>query len=98
MSDFLLQTSLIDGVRRTLLPVSYCGRMTFRGLLQPLQATSVQAHMCVTRPGTYALSGWRLETEVGEPGMEDGSWRVRHRYEQRAPADDKSSIVVSDLS
>ncbi|OJA16247.1 hypothetical protein AZE42_00079 [Rhizopogon vesiculosus] len=82
----------------TLLPASYCGRMAFRGLLQPLQSTSVQAQMCVTRPGTYALSGWRLETEVGEPDMEDGSWQVRHRYEQRAPADDKSSIVVSDLS
>lgn len=72
--------------------------MTFRGVLEPLRSTSVHAQMCVTRPGTYALSGWRLETEVGEPGMKDGSWQVRHRYEQTAPADDKSSIVVSDLS
>jgi hypothetical protein len=80
------------------LPAPYCGRTTFRGLLEPLQTTSVLAQLCATCPGTYALSGWRLETEVGEPGTEDGSWHVRHRYEQRAAADDSSSIVVSDLS
>ena len=60
MSDFLFQTSLTEGVRGTLLSASYCGRITFRGILQPLQWTYVHAHMCATRPGTYALSGWRF--------------------------------------
>lgn len=79
-------------------PAPYCGRMTFRGLLAPLQTTSVLAQLCATRPGTYVLSGWRLETEVGEPDTEGGLWQVRHHYEQRAVTDDSSSIVVSDLS
>lgn len=79
-------------------PAPYCGRTTFRGLLGPLQTTSVVAQLFATRPGTYALSGWRLETEVGEPNMEGGSWQVRHRYEQRATTDDSSSVVVSDIS
>ncbi|KAG0696034.1 hypothetical protein DFH29DRAFT_241390 [Suillus ampliporus] len=87
----------------TLLHAPYCGRMTFRGLLEPLQSTSVLAQLCTIHPGTihpgtYTLSGWRLETEVGEPGVEEGSGQVRHRYEQKAPADDESSIVISDLS
>ncbi|KAG2075048.1 hypothetical protein BDR04DRAFT_1006461 [Suillus decipiens] len=79
-------------------PAPYCGRTTFRGLLGPSQTTSVLAQLCATRPGTYALSGWQLETEVGEPNTEGGSWQVRHRYEQRATTDDSSSIVVSDIS
>ncbi|KAG1875607.1 ER-golgi trafficking TRAPP I complex 85 kDa subunit-domain-containing protein [Suillus subalutaceus] len=87
-----------DSVCRHHLPAPYCGRTTFRGLLEPLQTTSVLAQLCATCPGTYALSGWRLETEVGEPGTEDGLWQVRHRYEQRAAADNSSSIVISDLS
>ena len=94
----MAQMSFTNSVRRTSLPAAYCGRVTFRGALEPLQSMSVHAQMSVTRPGTYALSGWRLETEVGEPGMKDGVWRVRHRYEQSAPSDDKSSIVVSDHS
>jgi hypothetical protein len=80
------------------LPTPYCGRTTFRGLLKPSQTTSVLAQLCATRPGTYALSSWRLEAEVGEPNTKGGSWQIRHRYEQRATADDLSSIVVSDLS
>ncbi|KAG2369466.1 ER-golgi trafficking TRAPP I complex 85 kDa subunit-domain-containing protein [Suillus spraguei] len=79
-------------------PAPYCGRTTFRGLLGPLRTTSVVAQLFATRPGTYALSGWRLETEVGEPNMEGGSWQVRHRYEQRATTDESSSVVVSDIS
>ncbi|KAG0696032.1 ER-golgi trafficking TRAPP I complex 85 kDa subunit-domain-containing protein [Suillus ampliporus] len=97
-SRFILRLDPRQNSSSTLLHAPYCGRMTFRGLLEPLQSTSVLAQLCTTHPGTYAISGWRLETEVGEPRAEGDSWQVRHRYEQKAPADDESSIVVSDLS
>ncbi|KAF8078759.1 ER-golgi trafficking TRAPP I complex 85 kDa subunit-domain-containing protein [Lyophyllum atratum] len=49
-----------------LLPPPYTGRLTFRGTLDPLQTTTIQPDLWITRPGTYGLSGWSLETEVLE--------------------------------
>ncbi|KDQ30937.1 hypothetical protein PLEOSDRAFT_1027421, partial [Pleurotus ostreatus PC15] len=48
----------------TRMPPPYYGRMTFRGTLQPTEQRSVQARVCISRPGTYSLGGWHLETEV----------------------------------
>jgi len=43
-------------------------------------------------PGTYALSGWRLETEVLDKSV--GGDGVRHRYQEESPLG--YSITVSD--
>ncbi|KAJ7706314.1 ER-golgi trafficking TRAPP I complex 85 kDa subunit-domain-containing protein [Mycena rosella] len=78
-----------------LLPPAYTGRLTFRGALQPLESTKITPKIWVVCPGTYALSGWRLETEVLEPligGNDDV--RVRHRYQEESSLG--SSITVSD--
>ncbi|KAK1228620.1 hypothetical protein PQX77_008273 [Marasmius sp. AFHP31] len=74
-------------------PAPYMGRMSHRGVLAPLQNTSIEARLWITRPGSYALGGWRLETEV----LEDGEpLVVRHRYIQEpSPEQDLTRIIVS---
>ncbi|KII93831.1 hypothetical protein PLICRDRAFT_36073 [Plicaturopsis crispa FD-325 SS-3] len=78
-----------------ILPPRYCGRLTFRGTLQPSEVAIVHPELWITRPGTYALGGWRLETEVGEHSE---VWRTRHRYAQASSPNDRSSVTVSDIS
>lgn len=80
-----------------LLPPPYSGRLTFRGTLEPMQSLSLHPKVWITRPGTYSLAGWRLETEVGE--LTDGTaWRTRQRYVQGPPTGDSSCISVSDAA
>ncbi|KAF8846247.1 hypothetical protein BDN67DRAFT_986591 [Paxillus ammoniavirescens] len=81
-----------------LLPPCYAGRLTIRGMLQPSQSTSVQTKLWVTRPGMYALSGWQVETDVGEPlgNHSQSPWRTRHRYLQGPLAD--HHLTVTDIS
>ncbi|KAJ7103664.1 ER-golgi trafficking TRAPP I complex 85 kDa subunit-domain-containing protein [Mycena belliarum] len=76
------------------LPPNYTGRLTFRGTLQPLESTSIIPKIWVVCPGTYALSGWRLETEVLEPSSSGEDVRPRHRYQEESPIG--RSITVSD--
>lgn len=63
-----------------ILPPQYSGRRTFRGLLEPSQATQLQAKVWVSQPGTYSLDGWSLESEVGITSK-DG-WQAGHKYMQ----------------
>ncbi|KAJ7630805.1 ER-golgi trafficking TRAPP I complex 85 kDa subunit-domain-containing protein [Roridomyces roridus] len=53
-----------------LLPPSYSGRLTFRGTLKPMESARVAPKIW------YALSGWRIETEVLDAST------VIHRYKE----------------
>uniref|UniRef100_A0A0W0FGI2 Uncharacterized protein n=1 Tax=Moniliophthora roreri TaxID=221103 RepID=A0A0W0FGI2_MONRR len=76
------------------LPAPYSGRLTHRGLLKPLQNTSLEARLWITRPGSYVLGGWCLKTEVLEPSSAtDEGVVVRHRYMQEPP-ESRVRIVV----
>ncbi|TFY79762.1 hypothetical protein EWM64_g4249 [Hericium alpestre] len=46
---------------------TYAGRLTYRGSLKPLESVTLQPTIHVTRPDTYALGSWRVETEVFDP-------------------------------
>ncbi|KAF9229138.1 hypothetical protein BS17DRAFT_742850 [Gyrodon lividus] len=83
-----------------IVPPCYAGRLTIRGMLQPSQLGSVQTKLLVARPGVYALSGWQVETDVGEPssGHNQSSWRTRHRYLQGPPPDYHPCLTVRDIS
>ncbi|KAF7320299.1 hypothetical protein MKEN_00814700 [Mycena kentingensis (nom. inval.)] len=74
-----------------MLPPSYSGRVTFRGTLQPLEYARIAPRMWIASPGTYALSGWRLETEVLEKDAQD---TVRHRYEEEQTL---GSIIIAQV-
>ncbi|KAF7306800.1 hypothetical protein MIND_00471700 [Mycena indigotica] len=72
------------------LPPAYVGRVTYRGTIGPLECIKITPKIWVTCPGTYALSGWRLETEVLE-----GQESVRHRYAEQPL--EEVSIIVADV-
>lgn len=73
---------------------TYAGRLTFRGTLKPLESSRITPKIWVVCPGTYALSGWRLETEVVETVSEEDAVRILHRY-QEEPA--LGFVTVSDM-
>lgn len=83
-----------------LLPPRYAGRLTIRGGLRPTQSTTLETRLWVARPGAYALTGWQVETIVGEPGSdyEQSPWRTRHRYVQGPPLDHHPRMIVTDVS
>ncbi|KAF9244569.1 ER-golgi trafficking TRAPP I complex 85 kDa subunit-domain-containing protein [Melanogaster broomeanus] len=83
-----------------LLPPCYAGRQTIRGVLQASQSTSIQTKLWVVRPGMYALSGWQIESDVGEPSLShsQSSWRTRHRYVQSPPPNHHPYVTVTDVS
>jgi trafficking protein particle complex subunit 8 len=87
---------------RNFLAPRYAGRLSFRGTLRPLEGVTLQPMVWISRPGTYALGGWVLETEVGEvpsvPQDDSGaSWRSRHRYLQRSPLGDIPCVIICDI-
>ncbi|KAJ7275176.1 ER-golgi trafficking TRAPP I complex 85 kDa subunit-domain-containing protein [Mycena haematopus] len=73
---------------------TYTGRLTFRGTLKPLESSQITPKIWVVCPGTYALSGWRLETEVLEPGPEKDDVRIKHRYQEEPSL---GFVTVSDI-
>ncbi|KAJ7783643.1 ER-golgi trafficking TRAPP I complex 85 kDa subunit-domain-containing protein [Mycena maculata] len=76
------------------LPPAYTGRLTFRGTLQPMESTGLTPKIWVVCPGTYALSGWRLETEVLDTSPAEADVRIIHRYQEEPSL---GSITVSDI-
>ncbi|KAJ7654956.1 ER-golgi trafficking TRAPP I complex 85 kDa subunit-domain-containing protein [Mycena polygramma] len=74
-------------------PPVYTGRLTYRGMLQPLESSRITPKIWVVCPGTYALSGWRMETEVLEPVKGDDV-QIRQRYEEEPSL---GIITVSDI-
>ncbi|GBE78241.1 hypothetical protein SCP_0111240 [Sparassis crispa] len=84
-----------------LLPPQYAGRLTYRSTLAPSASHIFQVKLWVTRPGSYALDGWTVETDVGEranAGTSTGVWRTRHRYVQGPLADYRHSVTVVDVT
>jgi len=79
-----------------LLPPQYAGRLTHRGQLMPLESAVIHTKLLVSRPGTYALDGWQLYTEVAELPLPDSSseWQIRDRYEQVPLMDRRPFITV----
>jgi len=76
------------------LPTMYTGRPIFRGELGPCQVASVKPHLWVTRPGTYSLGGWSLETNIS---LQFSGQRTRKRnYLQSPSPSDNACIVVYD--
>ncbi|KAJ6519689.1 ER-golgi trafficking TRAPP I complex 85 kDa subunit-domain-containing protein [Mycena sanguinolenta] len=73
---------------------NYTGRLTFRGTLKPLESSRITPKIWVVCPGTYALSGWRLETEVLEQPTEKDDVRIRHRYQEEPSL---GFVTVSDI-
>jgi hypothetical protein len=73
------------------LPPSYTGSLTRRGTLAPLSSVEVKTKMWIARPGIYGLSGWRLETEVGE--LSPDPWRTRTSFSQ-GPTPGEETIVT----
>ncbi|KAL0579376.1 hypothetical protein V5O48_002652 [Marasmius crinis-equi] len=72
-------------------PAPYMGRMSHRGTLAPHEDTSVQARLWITRPGSYVLGGWRLETEVLEDGQPTA---IRHRYAQEPSSGEELARII----
>jgi len=81
-----------------LLPPRYSGRLTFRGTIRPTEVATLKPTVLISRPGSYSLAGWCVETEVGEDITGDNTgWRTRHRYVQTSTAGDLSCITVCDV-
>jgi hypothetical protein len=78
----------------------YVGRRTFRGELPPHGLAEVSPKLWVDRAGSYQLSGWSVETEVGEmSGSADGlpTWSTILRYQQSCGAEGRASLLVTDV-
>ncbi|KJA29295.1 hypothetical protein HYPSUDRAFT_176107 [Hypholoma sublateritium FD-334 SS-4] len=76
------------------LPPPYLGRLTFRGTISPSELVNVQPHLWITRPGSYSLSGWSLETEISIPSRNgDSNGRIK-RYLQEPSTEDIISVLV----
>lgn len=79
------------------LPMMYTGRLLFRGELAPCQAVSIKPSLWVTRPGTYNLESWSLETEISLQHSDGSSLRTRKKkYLQGPSATYNACIVVYD--
>jgi len=80
-----------------MLPPSYTGRLTFRGKIAPLQVVTVRSNMWVSKPGTYSLGGWTLETEIPIEQAEGSKQSTRNRiYLQESSPEDKICVVICE--
>ncbi|KAA1467917.1 hypothetical protein DENSPDRAFT_856966 [Dentipellis sp. KUC8613] len=90
---------LLESATGVLARPSYAGRLTYRGVLRPQQHATVQPTLHASRPDTYALGGWRLETDVYDPSPPSGPGsRTRRRYVQGPASEDQSCVTVVDVS
>ena len=71
---------------------SWIGRLTFRGVLEPMQHVTLTPTLLVTSPDTYALEGWQLEVEVGQ--KTDQSWRTIYRYLEKPSKAHRPCVTV----
>ena len=84
---------------RDILPPHYTGRLVHRGELAASSTTDIRVKMTVDRAGSYALSAWSVDTEVGEtPSDNAAPWRVRQQYHRQAHSDDVSCVTIVDAS
>jgi len=82
---------------RTFLPLPYHGRLTFRGVIPPLQSVVVQPKVWFTRAGSYELGGWTLETEIETTNVADPTKSTRkRRYLQKPQLSESMCLIVCD--
>jgi len=96
---FVLRLQSVDYFQYSeaqILPSSYVGKLTRRGELAPMTTAVVEAKMWASRPGIYGLSGWRLETEVGE--READPWCTRASFIQGQLSGEESIVIVIQAS
>ncbi|KAI0307705.1 ER-golgi trafficking TRAPP I complex 85 kDa subunit-domain-containing protein [Multifurca ochricompacta] len=77
---------------KDLAPPSWIGRLTFRGVLEPMQHVTLRPTLHVTSPDTYALDCWQLEVEVGQ--RTDQGWRTIYRYLEKASQGHRPCVTV----
>ncbi len=90
-------------MHRSLFPQSYAGRLTHRLQLEPCENSTLHVALLISKPGSYALDSWRVQSEVGELSsrfveFDAHGWRARHRYEQGPPTGDHASVTVKAIS
>ncbi|KAG8829564.1 hypothetical protein FRC17_006390 [Serendipita sp. 399] len=96
-------------VARNSFVATYSGQLTFRGLLDPFQSSTISITLRARFAGQYVLDGWRLEVEVGETlPAEDAArsdergdsggktWTTRARYLQH-PNGSEGTVVIKNL-
>jgi len=96
--EFLLRLPT-GNISSNIPPLNYTGRLTFRGTLEPLEATTIQPDVYITYPGEYGLGGWSLEAQVlrTSTAVSDGIENVRHRYRQESLPDGRSCLIVRSV-
>lgn len=67
-----------------------------RGELAPCQVVIIKPRLWVTRPGTYKLDGWTLQTEIVLQLSDKSDKNVRRSYLQRPLPTDDACIMVYD--
>ncbi|KAF9455059.1 hypothetical protein P691DRAFT_800071 [Macrolepiota fuliginosa MF-IS2] len=86
------------------LPPPHATKLSFRGLIPSSGSVTLHPKLWITRPGTYSLDGWKLDTEVlensdnPEPTSVSQSARssrkIRHRYTLERPVSNRTCLVV----
>lgn len=75
----------------------YIGQLTFRGEIAPLQVVTVHPKLWVSRPGTYSLGGWSLETKISTEQANSSTQNSRiRRYLQEHSPEDKACVVICE--
>lgn len=82
---------------KAFLPLPYHGRLTFRGVIPPLQSVVVQPKVWFTRAGSYELGGWTLETEINTANVADPTKSTRkRRYLQKPQLSESMCLIICD--
>ena len=82
---------------KTLLPLPYQGRLTFRGVIPPLQSIVIQPKAWITRAGSYEMGGWSLETEINTVDIADPTKNTKkRRYLQGPRLSEGVCLIVCD--
>lgn len=91
---YFIASLITDSENSRYLSPPYLGRLTFRGTISPSELVTVQPHLWITRPGSYSLSGWSLETEISIPSRNGDSNGRTKRYLQKPSAENIISVLV----
>lgn len=82
-------------VGSALLSPRYIGRLTHRAEIQPHSIATVHTKVWVSRPGSFRLNDWTVDTQVHTSERTN----IRHlRYVQGPPVDHLACFSVVDIS
>ncbi|KAF9475629.1 hypothetical protein BDN70DRAFT_883515 [Pholiota conissans] len=97
-ADYILKLQSEVVISTDFLPPPYLGRLTFRGTIPPSGTVTVQPRLWITRPGTYSLGGWTLETAICIPPSQDvQSSRARHYLQEPSTEQERVCAVVHNF-